>query len=102
MLRVTIELVPYGDETRKKKIGEMVLANDGDGTGKKGNYEAWTAADDWSKEPARYGVLKNYDRSQSVWELMRLMLEAIRLEHHEPTTDLSKRLKERLGKGTSP
>jgi hypothetical protein len=78
MLRITVELVPLGDEDRKRKIGEMVIANDG-----AGGYEAWTAPDKWSSEPARYGVLKGYDRSQSVWELIRIMLECIRLEKHK-------------------
>jgi hypothetical protein len=96
MLRVTIELVPFGDESATKKIGEMVLANDATGRHNIGNYEAWTAPDNWSGEPARYGVVKNYDRDQSVWELVRLMLEAIRLEDHKPDTKLAELLKERL------
>lgn len=97
MLRVTVELVPYGDETKKKKIGEMVLANTGDGTGEKGDYEAWTAPDNWSGEPAKYGKLFGYDRSQSVWELVYQMVRMVRLADEEPTSELSSRLKERLG-----
>lgn len=96
MLRVTIELVPFGNEMAKKKIAEMVLANDGTGNPEKADYEAWTASNEWSGEPARYGKLVGYDRSQSVWELIRLMLEAIRCEEHNPDTELSERLKKRL------
>lgn len=94
MLRITVELVPFGDEDRKRQIGEMVIANDGHG-----DYAAWTAPDGWSGEPARYGVLLNYDRSQSVWELIRLMLEAIRLEQHKvpkAKDSLAQRLKRKL------
>lgn len=96
MLRVTVELVPYGDESKKKQIGQMVIANDSSGDSSKASYQAWTAADAWSKEPARFGKLSGYDRSQSVWELVRLVLEAVRLEKHIPDNDLSERLKGKL------
>lgn len=83
MLRITVELVPFGNEDRKSKIAEMVIAN----TGRTEDcaYMGWTAPDDWSREPARFGKLFEFDRRQSVWELIRLMLEAIRLEDHKPT-----------------
>lgn len=100
MLRVTIELIPFGNEENKRKIGEMVIANTGDGTGALGDYEAWTAPDSHSNEPLMFGKLKGYDRRQSVWELIRLMLESIRLEKHKPDkekTSLSQRLKLKLG-----
>lgn len=99
MLRITVELVPFGDEKKVRKIGEMVLANIGDGTGRFGEYVGWAAPDTWSGEPARFGVLKAYDRAQSVWELVRLMLEAIRLEKHKPPRakdSLAQRLKAKL------
>lgn len=38
MIRVTIELLPYGFETNKKTIGVVEIANDGQGTLTKGNY----------------------------------------------------------------
>lgn len=99
MLRITIELVPFGDEDRKHKIGEMLIVNTGDSSGSKGSYKAWTVSDDWSGKPARYGKLDNYDRSQSPWELIRLMLEAIRLEVHEPSrreNSIAQKLKKQL------
>lgn len=100
MLRVTIELVPFGDETGKKKIGEMVIANDTENYNESGDsYQAWTARDDWSGEPEMFGRLLEYDRKQSPWELVRLMIEAIRLEKHEPDKEedsLSQRLFRKL------
>ena len=103
MLRITVELVPFGDESNTRKIGEMVIAN----TGKNeydpslSDYQGWTAPDDHSGEPARFGMVQ-FDRSQSLWELIRVMLEAIRLEQHEPSEDkdsVSQRLLKRLGGG---
>ena len=95
MLRLTIELVPFGDESRKKKIAEMVIANTGEGYEDNHCYEAWTAEDAWSGEPAMVGRLEQYDRRSSVWELVRMMLEAIRLETHK-VTEHGERLKKRL------
>ena len=100
MLRVIIELVPFGDETRKKKIGEMVIANDTENYDESGDsYQAWTAKDDWSGESEMFGRLSGYDRRQSPWELVRLVIETIRLEKNKPDTEensLSQRLLRRL------
>lgn len=38
MLRITVELVPYGDETRKRHLGTCEIANDASGTPTRGNY----------------------------------------------------------------
>lgn len=38
MLRCTIELVPKGDESRKRVIGLVEIANTGTGTLERGNY----------------------------------------------------------------
>ena len=100
MLRITVELVPFGDESNTRKIGEMVIANTGR-VGELNSYEGWTAEDEHSGEPAMFGRV-NFDRRQSVWELVRLMVESIRLEKHEPYQDLdsvSQRLLKRLGGG---
>jgi len=80
MLRITVELIPFGNEDQKKKIGEMVAANvsfsreNGNGY----SYDAWIAADNWSGTPALFAQLKGYDRNQSVWELIRTLIEAAR------------------------
>lgn len=41
MIRVTIELIPHGDETRKKVIGRGIIINDGTGNWESGNYHGW-------------------------------------------------------------
>lgn len=38
MLRVTIDLLPYGDIDRKREIKVIDIANDGKGTQEFGNY----------------------------------------------------------------
>ncbi len=38
MLRITIELLPYGSEAHKKHLGTMEIANDGTGGLSTGNY----------------------------------------------------------------
>ncbi len=39
MIRVTVELVPIGNEAQKKVIGVMHIANDASGTSSEGNYK---------------------------------------------------------------
>lgn len=81
MLRITIDLVPFGDESMKKKIGEMVIANKTITMGT-ANYEAW-ASDDKGFEG--FAELRDFDRSKGPWELLRLLLEAMLLESHTPS-----------------
>lgn len=76
MLRITVELVPFGNEDQKRKIGEMVAANvtfsRGNGNGH--SYDAYIAADEFSGTPTLFAKLDGYDRSQSVWELIRALV----------------------------
>lgn len=48
MLRITIELVPHGDESRIEKLGVCMIANDATGDQTTGNYKwhvsKWGAA----------------------------------------------------------
>jgi len=39
MLRVTIELLPLGSESRKKHLGTIEIVNDRTGTPETGNYD---------------------------------------------------------------
>jgi hypothetical protein len=95
MLRITIDLVPFGDEEMTKKIGEMVIANK-TMTLDSANYEAW-AADDKGFEA--FAELTDFDRSKGPWELLRLISEAMLLEDHQPDQEPqshSQRLKAKL------
>ncbi len=101
MLRVTVELVPFGNERLVKKIGEMVIANrlltDEQGGH---SYDAWTAPDSHSGEDFMFGRIYGFDRRNSVWELISLLLQSMRGEMPEPDYEddsLSQRLKRKLG-----
>lgn len=59
MIRVTIELLPFGGETGRKTLATIDIANDGTGTGSRGNYKArlnpkheWTekVVEDWPRQ----------------------------------------------------
>lgn len=43
MLRVTVEIVPHGDESRAETLTEIFIGNDGTGTHEAGNYDIYTA-----------------------------------------------------------
>jgi len=44
-LRVTVELIPRGDESRKRKVAVVDIANDGTGTHEVGNYDVRAEGD---------------------------------------------------------
>lgn len=86
MLRIKVELVPFGDESKVKQIGEMVIANAGmnkDGTFR---YESWTSEDSAGGEPQKYVKIHSFDRDRSFWHLVRnILIEHGRLDGgHEP------------------
>lgn len=94
MLRITVELVPFGNEEQKKKIGSMVIANVGmndDGTY---NYDAVIAPDSHSNTPKLTNKIRHWDRANSVWELISMTVKSA--DDHEEETDTMKRLNERL------
>lgn len=71
MIRVTVELVPFGDEARKKTIGIMNIANDGTGDIEIGHYEARLEDDRGTEKTV--SVL-NHIRQDGVWRLIRRAL----------------------------
>ena len=81
MLRVIVELVPFGDESKKKKVGEMVLANDGRGFGNNHSYQGWIAPDEWCGDPQMYGKVDRYDRRGNVWTLIYMMIQECMPKH---------------------
>lgn len=96
MLRIIVQLVPFGDESRAKEIHRMVIANTGENYG---NYEAWIGKDEWTKTEALFGKVNNHDRSQSVWFLIKKVIEScFSKEFKEDVKEgsLSQRLKKRL------
>ena len=74
MLRVTIELVPFGVGT-PRVLGHAVIANDGTGTHDVGNYDAEFYDTDGLCGVAR---LDGFDRlHRDAWALLTELLERI-------------------------
>ena len=67
MIRVTVDLVPFGEEDNSKTIGKFVLANDGKGDVDYSDY-VFVYSDDLDGE--REGTVKNFKRSEGIWKLI--------------------------------
>ena len=82
MLRVTIEYLPVGDETRKKIIATGIIYNDATGTEELGNYHAELFDEDchrWGKT----GLVKKFPRLKlTAWDLLYRILKKI-VEKHQ-------------------
>lgn len=68
MIKITVELWPYGIEAKKEVIGEMKIANDGTGTRSIGNYtfKVWSKGKLW-----KIGAIKGFHRLRfNVWYLI--------------------------------
>lgn len=97
MLRVTIELVPFGDEDEKEIIEQMVIANTGtEDHGYFGKYE-YAVADSKGRHPIVYGDVPQHVRAHGAWALVQKILEQ-RVVLDSPLTDTQKQLAERLTK----
>jgi hypothetical protein len=70
MLKVTIELFPYGDEKNAKVLRTVYIANDGKGTSEKGNYVFREfPIDPWLPS------VQNWPRRTPVEQLVRAVIE---------------------------
>lgn len=67
MIRVRVDLVPFGNEDEAKEIGQLVLANDGTGNAFTGNY-VFVYADNSGLEYE--GSVKDFPRKMGIWELL--------------------------------
>jgi hypothetical protein len=84
MLRITVELIPGGDEGRKRTIATMEIANDGTGTPDLGNYTGTLHAE-YTKAGRRVGRVCNFHRrQQSVWSLVGAFLKLWGHTKHSP------------------
>jgi hypothetical protein len=84
MLRVTVELLPCGDESRRRTLASMDIANDGTGTRTVGNYRGTLHAE-YTGPHGRHGNVFGYNRtSQSVWSLVGAFLKLWGHTKHSP------------------
>lgn len=92
MLRITIELVRFGNEDDVSKIATMLIANEGTGDYKVGNYAyAYNYAD--RPDDPMFGYVKRYPRIQGAWGLVKKVLND---KYHASSNDTVERLLERL------
>lgn len=77
MIRVTVELVPFGDERFKKTIGILSISNDGTGDGQIGNYHARLEDDHNAKVEVR---VKEHHRRDGAWVLIAKVLDSMRFK----------------------
>lgn len=68
MLRITVELVPFGDESMAKTIGKGYIINDGTSRNNQANYDCIFKVID--KNQTENIKLKNFDRSKGFWSLI--------------------------------
>lgn len=74
MLRLRLELVPFGNESEAQTIGSMVIANDGTGDYRWGNYVY--AFKENSSEEVISGYISDHYRGQGAWNLVKRILNS--------------------------
>lgn len=92
MLRVTIELVRFGNEDDVEKIATMLIANEGTGDYKVGNYAYVYNYSDRPDDP-EFGYVKRYPRIDGAWGLVKKCLND---KYHASSNDTVEALLERL------
>ena len=93
MLRVTVELVPYGVEEDARVIGTMLIANDGSGNYQYADY-AFAYQNDNNPSVIAKGTVKHHARSLGFWPLIKRVLSATSDNSNNVTDILVERLKE--------
>lgn len=84
MIRVTVELIPKGDEPRKRTLATMEIANDRTGDQETGNYTGTLHAE-YTPPSGRRGSVTNFNRQrQSVWSLVGAFLKLWGHTSHSP------------------
>lgn len=71
MIRITIELLPFGSEKNKKPLGVATIANDGSGDEDIGNYNVKLYT--WHEPPRiwKTGKVKGFPRKiKGPWDLL--------------------------------
>lgn len=79
MIRVTVELVPWGKEAEKKTIGTMVIVNDGTGSREMGNYKYYILNE--NGDSIYDGHYTKFPRALRIWRLIQEIFRIIPKEH---------------------
>lgn len=95
MIRVTIELIPQGDESKKKNLGVVEIANDGEGTITHGNYMVRLSKFGKPTHTWIKGVVKNFPRKvKGPYDLLLQALIATVGERNKKAISLAQHLQE--------
>ena len=88
MLRITIELVPWGIEARKRLMGVAEIWNDATGTKSKGHYKFRILKRGNRQSVWKAGELKDFPRLRlGVWDLMfRMLRDVVGVRNGEPAS----------------
>lgn len=92
MIYIRIELWPFGDESKKRLLGEAVIANDATGNASRGNYKAILRNS--TKRVFRKGTVEDFPRKRlNVYDLLYRVLKNTVGERNEPKTKKPKTVK---------
>ena len=87
MIRVTVELIPFGNESspHKRTLGTLEIANDASGSAMSGNYTGVLHAE-YTSGDGRRGLVTGFHRhDQSVWSLVGAFLKLFGHTKHSPS-----------------
>ena len=71
MLKITVEIVPFGKQEDTELLGIMTVFNEGTGNKEVGNYEFTLSTRDSFGQPQE---LKGHKRSEGFWRLIQKCL----------------------------
>lgn len=77
MIKIIVEIHPFGDASKARTVASMDLWNDGSGHGSVGNYEAHSIIEPspWNpNQEKRGGKVIDHPRMQPIWTLVFKML----------------------------
>lgn len=72
MIKITVEIYPFGVTEEKRTIGELFIVNDGTGTIEFGNYSYGINKinQEGDVEAHHIGLIKKHKRFSGVWSLI--------------------------------
>lgn len=85
MLRIKVEIVPYGQEDGAHTIHTINVGNMGWGTGHKHLYHAWLDVDPRTKPRPEPHAKVEHVRGDGALKLVRLVLQALKKGSHGRT-----------------
>jgi hypothetical protein len=80
MLRITIDLIPYGDERLTRTIGTATIINNLTGNVNVGNYNYYIQSDSNQFD----GEINNFKREKGAWSLLKEVLKHASIDELRP------------------